>query len=269
MLSPVVARRVVLASIYPGVVAGNTDGLSVQFVGSGDAFGSAGRFQACISLRWSDAHALVDCGASSLIALKRLGLEPLSVDAILISHLHGDHFGGVPFLVLDQQFRRRERPLVVAGPPGLSERVLQAMEVLFPGSTQVQRRFELRVLELPERSAMQLGSLEVTAVPVVHASGAPAYGLRLRAAGKLVAYTGDTEWTDALVELAAGADLFIAEAYVFDKPVKYHLSYATFEQHRARLECERIILTHCSTDVLERRATVNAELAEDGLLISL
>lgn len=103
--------------------------LTVQFIGSGDAFGSGGRFQACISVRWGKAHLLLDCGASSLVAMKQVGLAPDSIDAVVVSHLHGDHFGGIPFLVLDQQFTRRERPLLVAGPPGVRQRVLDAMEV--------------------------------------------------------------------------------------------------------------------------------------------
>src|SRR5919204_495218 len=108
------------------------------FLGSGDAFGSGGRLQACISVRSEQAHVLLDCGASSLVAMKRLGVEPNSVDAVVLTHLHGDHFGGIPFLVLDGQFSRRERPLLVAGPPGTRERVVQAMEVLFPGSSGVE-----------------------------------------------------------------------------------------------------------------------------------
>ena len=244
-------------------------GVTVQFVGSGDAFGSGGRFQACISLRWAQAHVLVDCGATSLVGLKRLGVAPSSIDAVVVSHLHGDHLGGIPFLVLDQQFARRERPLLVAGPPGLQERVVEAMEVLFPGSSQVQRRFELRLLELPERTTVRVGPVEVTAVPVLHASGAPAYGLRLVAAGRVVAYSGDTEWTNALLELAADADLFICEAYPLERAIKYHLSYAVLEQHRARLRCRRLVLTHPSADLLDRRAEVDAQLAEDDLLLTL
>jgi ribonuclease BN (tRNA processing enzyme) len=198
-----------------------------------------------------------------------LGLNPSTIDAVVISHLHGDHFGGIPFLVLDQQFARRERPLLVAGPPGLRERVIQAMEVLFPGSAQVRRRFELRLLELPERTAVSVGPVEVNAIPVVHASGAPAYALRLRVGGRLVAYSGDTEWTDTLLEVAAGADLFVCEAYVFDKPIKYHLSYSALERHRERLRCRRLILTHASVDLLEHQATIHTEVAEDGLVLSI
>jgi ribonuclease BN (tRNA processing enzyme) len=239
--------------------------LTIQFVGSGDAFGSGGRFQACISLRWQQAHVLVDCGASSLIALKRLGLSPSTIDAVVISHLHGDHFGGIPFFVLDQQFARRERPLLLAGPPGLRQRVMQAMEVLFPGSSQAERRFELRLMELPERTPTAVGQAEITAIPVIHASGAAAYGLRVRAATRVVAYSGDTEWTDALVELAAGADVFICEAYAFQKAIKFHLSYATIREHRDRLQCGRLVLTHPSADLLGHQRDVEIELAHDGL----
>jgi ribonuclease BN (tRNA processing enzyme) len=243
--------------------------VTVQFVGSGDAFGSGGRFQACISVRSRDSHVLLDCGASSLVALRRLELQPESVDAVVVSHLHGDHFGGIPFLVLDQQFARRERPLLVAGPPGLHERLLRSMEVLFPGSSTVERRFELHCIELPERASTVVGPVEVTAYPVVHASGAPAYALRVACDGKVIAYSGDTEWAEVLIELSLGADLFICEAYTREKPVRYHLNYAALAQHRAQLACRQLVLTHMSAEVLARQAELDATLAADGLSITL
>ena len=243
--------------------------VTVQFVGSGDAFGSGGRVQACISVRSQDSHILLDCGATSLVALERLELKPESVDAVIVSHLHGDHFGGIPFLVLDQQFARRERPLLVAGPPGLRDRLPRAMEVLFPGSSEVKRRFELHLIELPERVPTVIGLVEVMAYPVVHASGATAYGLRLVCDGKVIAYSGDTEWTDVLVELSSGADLFICEAYMFEKPIRYHLSYAALADHRAQLACRQLVLTHMSADLLDRQAELDASLADDGLSLTI
>jgi ribonuclease BN (tRNA processing enzyme) len=83
----------------------------VTFAGSGDAFGSGGRYQACIHLRRAGhAPVLLDCGATSLSALKSLGLDPGEISTVFISHLHGDHFGGLPFLILDGQFTRRTGP---------------------------------------------------------------------------------------------------------------------------------------------------------------
>jgi ribonuclease BN (tRNA processing enzyme) len=243
--------------------------VQLQFLGSGDAFGSGGRFQACFMLRGMDGHVLIDCGASSLIAMKRAGVEPSEIGWVLLSHLHVDHCGGVPFLILDGQFSRRTRPLVVAGPPGLQNRIEAAMEVGFPGSTLMTRRFTTDFVELPERLTTQIGPALVTPFVVDHASGAPSYALRVEYGGKVIAYSGDTAWTEALVEVARGADMFICEAYFFDKDIKYHLNYRTLCQHRARLDCRQLILTHMSQDMLSHLSDVEFECAADGKIVVL
>jgi ribonuclease BN (tRNA processing enzyme) len=243
---------------------------TLTFLGSGDAFGSGGRFQACVYVQSDASRFLIDCGASSLIAMRRFGVEPNDVDAILISHLHGDHFGGLPFFILDSQLvSKRARPLVVAGPPGLEARVREAMEALFPGSSRVQQKFALEFVELPEAAPTALGAIEVTPYAAVHASGAPAYALRVRCDSKVIAYSGDTEWTDALVDVARDADLFICEAYYFEKQMKYHLDYRTLMAHREELRCRRLIVTHMSADMLSRLGDVEVECAEDGKGIEL
>jgi ribonuclease BN (tRNA processing enzyme) len=238
-------------------------------VGSGDAFGSGGRLQACIHVSAGGGAVLIDCGTSSLIGMSRLGLDPGEVAAVLLSHLHGDHFGGVPFLVLHGQFNRRARPLVVAGPPGVRDRVESAMEVFFPGSSRVSRRFPLGFVELQERVPHVVGPVTVTPYLVDHASGAPPFALRVQLGGKTITYSGDTAWTDSLVDAARDADLFVCEAYLFDRQVKYHLDYRTLERERARLTCRRIVLTHMSDDMLRRRAESAFECGEDGLSIEL
>jgi len=243
--------------------------ITVQFLGSGDAFGSGGRFQTCIYVQSEATRFLIDCGASSLIAMRQFAVDPSLVDTILLTHLHGDHFGGIPFFVLDGQFSRRTRPLVVAGPPGLQARVREAMEVLFPGSSQTEQRFTLEFVEMPEGMSTRIGSIEVTAYGVVHASGATPYALRIDCGTKVIAYSGDTEWTDALIQAAEGADLFICEAYFFEKKIKYHLDFQTLMEHRAELRCRRLILTHMNDDMLQRLGGVDIEWAEDGKSVVL
>jgi ribonuclease BN (tRNA processing enzyme) len=241
--------------------------VQLQFLGSGDAFGSGGRFQTCFLLRGGGGNMLIDCGASSLIALKRAAVDPEGIGWVLLSHLHLDHFGGVPFLILDGQFSRRTRPLIVAGPPGLQTRMAEAMEVCFPGSTRVTRRFSTELVELPERLSTPVGPARVTPFVVAHASGAPSYALRVEYGGKVIAYSGDTEWTDALLDAACGADVFICESYFFDKQIKFHLDYQTLRAHRDRIECRRIILTHMGPEMLGRLGEVEFECAEDGKII--
>ena len=238
--------------------------MKVRFLGSGDAFGSGGRFQTCIHLQSGTSQMLLDCGASSLIAMRRFGVEPQAIDTVILSHLHGDHFGGVPFLILDGQFKRRTRPLIVAGPPGVEARVRAAMEVFFPGSTGIERKFDTRFVELADRVTIEVGPARVTGFAVVHASGATPFALRVVAEDRIVAYSGDTEWTESLVDAARGADLFIVEALFYDKRVKYHLDLMTLLQHRARLDCRRLVVTHMGEDMQARLEGLAVEAAEDG-----
>jgi ribonuclease BN (tRNA processing enzyme) len=93
--------------------------------------------------------------------------------------------------------------------------------------------------------------------------------VRVECEGRTVAYSGDTEWTDALVKVATGADLFICEAYFFEKKVRFHLDYQSLLARKARLGCKRLILTHMSEDMLRRLPEVQAEWAEDGRTITL
>jgi ribonuclease BN (tRNA processing enzyme) len=244
--------------------------MRVRFAGSGDAFGSGGRWQTCIHLSGEGQVLLVDCGATSLVALKSQGLDPGAVDAVAVTHLHGDHFGGLPFLILDGQFSRRSAPLQVAGPPGIRARLAEAMEALFPGSSQAQRRFPVEVTELgTDGKAAGLGAATVRGWEVKHACGAPPLALRVELGGTSFVYSGDTEWTAVLAEAAHGADLFAVEAYTFDRPVRYHLDYRTLRAHLGEIRARRIVLTHMSAAMLTRLADADLPAAYDGMTADL
>lgn len=241
--------------------------IALQFVGSGDAFGSGGRLQTCISIHAADTRLLIDCGATALAGMNKLAIDPSSVDAIALTHLHGDHFGGIPFFILDAQFAKRERPLTIAGPKGMPLRVQTAMEVLFPGSWTTRRRFDVLFREYEPRIPIDVAGFAVRAFPVIHESGSPSYALRVERNGASIAYSGDTEWTDELIAVADGTDVFVCEAYFFEKHVKYHLDYATLRERRSLLRCERIVLTHVSADLLHRAADVSDIVATDGMTL--
>lgn len=244
--------------------------VEAQFVGSGDAFGSGGRFQTCIALRAPGDLFLVDCGASSLVAMRKLAIEPRDVSRILITHLHGDHFGGLPFFLLDAQLvSKRTAPLTIAGPPGLEARLKEAMEILFAGSSKVRPNFELSFVEMMPRTPTRIDGVVVTAFPAAHFSGAPSYSLRVEVAQKVFVYSGDTQWTDTLIEASHEADLFVCECYVFDKEVPLHNTYTTILEHRPRMTCKQIVLTHMSDDVLSRASEVELPMAEDGMRVAL
>lgn len=244
--------------------------VTVQFLGSGDLFGSGGRLQTCIFVDAGHTRFLLDCGTSALIGMRRWQVNPSNIETILITHLHGDHFGGLPFFLLEAQLvSKRVAPLTIAGPPGVGERTRQAMALFFPGSEQMRPNFNLQFVELPPHQPTWLGRLLVTPYPVVHPSGAPAYALRVECGGKTIAYSGDTGWTDSLISAAAQADLFICEAYFYDKKVKYHLDYQTLLAHGSALTCRRMMITHLSQELLDRLDSLQLEPAYDGKRVVL
>jgi ribonuclease BN (tRNA processing enzyme) len=240
----------------------------LQFVGCGDALGSGGRQNTCFHVTGERANFLIDCGASSLPALKRLGIDRDDIDMVLITHFHGDHFAGLPFLLLDAQFSRRTRPLVIAGPEGIEARLAQVMEALFEHSSKTKQRFELSVVALKPEQSRAFGAINVTPFAVVHGeSGGPFLAYRIEAEGRIIAYSADTVWTETLVAAGRDADLFVAEAYHYDKVVKNHLNLTTLEANLPRINPKRLVLTHMSDDMLARIGTLAHTTASDGLIV--
>jgi ribonuclease BN (tRNA processing enzyme) len=244
--------------------------MQVRFIGCGDALGSGGRFNTCFHVTGERANFLIDCGASSLVALKHYGITREAIDVILITHFHGDHFAGLPFLLLDAQFTRRSRPLIIAGPEGIETRLAQAMEALFENSSKTKQKFDLAIVTLKGEETKDFGTLKVTPFPVVHGeSGGPFLAYRIETEGRTIAYSADTEWTETLVPTARDADLFICEAYYYDRIVKNHLSLKTLEEHLPWIAPKTLVLTHMSDDMLSRTSTLPYTAASDGMTIEL
>lgn len=235
----------------------------VTFIGSGNAFADGGRSHACIHVSAPGVSLLLDCGGSSLPAIKR-EIDPEAIDAIAISHLHGDHFGGIPYLVVEQHFAGRTAPLAIGGPRGLPERLRAAESALYPDFfLKTKIRFAIRETALGA-SETELGGALVSALPVKHVAEAEPHGLRVRVGDKLIAYSGDATWSDELARVAKGADLFICDASFFDTDDPSHISYRTLMSQRDKLDCKRIVLTHLGAETLARIGELDIEHAVDG-----
>jgi ribonuclease BN (tRNA processing enzyme) len=247
--------------------------MRLTIIGSGDAFGSGGRHNTCFHLAAGGLTYLIDCGASAMPALKARGIDPNTIDAVILSHLHGDHFGGIPFLMLDAQYlSRRDRPLLFAGPPGTAARIPAAMEVFFANSSKTNYRFPWSISEIPIGEPTDVLGLRLLSAEVTHNSGAPSTALRLSDGTRTLSYSGDTQWTDALLPIAAGADLFIIECYDYQRELTGHLSWKTIKQRLADFKARRVMLTHMNPTMLAHLDEARAGgllVAEDGLMLDV
>ncbi len=244
---------------------GNT---KVTIIGCGDAFASGARLQSCFYIQAGHTNLLLDCGATAYYGIKKQGIDIADIDTIVISHFHGDHYGGVPFLLLEEAVRRRQQPLTIISPPTGHERITRLLDQLYPGSDVLGRLNLLFKTYIPG-SVLEADHLEITAFPVAHAAEALPHGLRVAAGGKVISFSGDTEWTPILIELARDADLFICECNFFDSEVEGHMNYKALKAYDDQLDYRQMVLTHFGPEMLANLNRVSHPCAEDGLEIVL
>ena len=244
--------------------------ITLHCIGTGDAFGSGGRLNSCYYLNSPEGQILLDCGCSSLIGMQNCGVVAAEIDTVIISHLHGDHFGGIPYLLLEGKYAsQRSKPLTLIGPPGLQQRVEAVSEAFYPGTLGNKYNFPVEYRLLDPKKTLQINSANIACFQVKHGRSKHAYGLRVETAGKVVSYTGDTEWTENLIPLSKGSDLLIAECFAYDQPRPSHLDYRTLLQHQERLGCRKLVLTHMGPEMLLRVGELELDTVNDGDIIEI
>ncbi len=242
----------------------------LTFVGTSDAFGAGGRRQSAILVRCaSGGGVLLDCGTTTGSGLNQLGIAIEEIDVILVSHFHGDHFGGIPLLLLAALYEeQRERPLAIAGPPGIEARVRALARAMGHG-LEGRDWFPIAFEELPAGRRCEVGPARVESFETHHSPDSVPHGLRIELGGPSIAYSGDTGWFDALPRRVAGADLFVCECTYHESGFEYHLSHEQLVEQRDRFDCGRLVITHLGHEMSQRRSSCDFEAADDGLTIKL
>jgi ribonuclease BN (tRNA processing enzyme) len=246
--------------------------MRVTVLGAGDAFCNGGRRQSGYFVETEGIGFLLDCGATTLLGLKALGIAAERIDFIAISHLHGDHFGGLPFLFLEYTYEKlRTKPLVILGPPGLEERVRTLHSTMYRELAARGIAFPLQFHEITPGEAENSHGVTILPFRVPHQEKDISLGYRATAGKKAILYSGDCGWNESLVTYSQGTDLFICECCYFATLTNFHVSYPQIAQahQQGQLGCKRLVLSHIGREVLERMDEVTIECAHDGLVLDV
>ena len=245
-------------------------GVQVTVLGAGDAFGSGGRRQSSYLVRGPSSVFLMDAGPTVLAGLKDAGERSDDIDFILLSHLHGDHFGGIPFMMMEYLYDcPRQRELVIAGPRGTEERVQDLFRAMYKEAAARGTPFPVRYQTLVADCSVTLGAVRIEPFAVPHQAREPSLGLKVRLDGKTILYSGDSGWTEEFVERTADVDLFLCECCYWETEVGFHINYPQFARNRSRIGARRVVLSHLGREVLCKLDRVKEECARDGLVIRL
>ncbi|MBV6645406.1 MAG: MBL fold metallo-hydrolase [Cyclobacteriaceae bacterium] len=240
----------------------------LKVLGSGDAFSSGARYCTSFLIGDDSGGALIDCGVTTLLRMKQLGIDANSINTIFVTHFHGDHYGGIPFLILSSTYEnKRDTPLTFVGPKGLKNQLIALQDALYPGTSDLFRELDLQFWEY-DGSKQTIDEFEYQAFPVKHSPPSMPHGLRLKWEEKTLSYSGDTEWSENLIDLADNSDLFICECNNYNVESPGHLSYRTILSKHYKFNSKRIMLTHMGPAVLERE-DLRFEKLEDGTTIDL
>jgi ribonuclease BN (tRNA processing enzyme) len=242
----------------------------VIFLGTGDAFSAGGRYQAAYLIQSAGSSMLLDCGPGTLGSLKRHDLPVASTDTVLLSHFHGDHFAGLPFLFLQFAIvEPRTKPLRIVGPPEVEQRVMLLFQAMYADSAAAQLPFKLQFIEARPGKDLVLDGVKIDPFVVPHQKHPQSYGYEIRSGARKIVYSGDTGWTEDLLVHSEDADLFICECSFFETRMETHLDYPRIAENLERFGSKRMVLTHLGHEVLKRSGEIDMELGKDGLVVTL
>ena len=237
--------------------------IELLFLGSGNAF-APGRAYGSFLV---DDQILFEATPTTLPAIKELNIPLEDIQYIFISHFHGDHCFGLPFIFLDHYFiTKRKKPLTIIGPKGLKKLSFTLIDLAFPNTRKrYSQTFPLNILEVSPGKEYSLKTMTFKVFKMSHGK-THNLGFSLAYKKKRLFYSGDTGPSPSLLELLQGANIAVLEMTSIDDDYPFHLNLENILEIRKQLPPKTpLILTHLPA--LTRRQSKAMEQNPYGVLL--
>ena len=247
---------------------------TLTFLGTADAFNAGGRGNSCYLIEDSLGCYSVDFGPTALLKCQILGVNLNDLDGVFITHLHGDHIGGIAMLLVHLEFvLERTRPLVIAGPPGVEERLSLLNQSAYPSVMQRGLSYAVNFVQWEVPGTIEVLGRTVSAIRAKHDKLAVATSLRVERGGQTICFSGDTGWQPELAALTQGANIFVCECSMHHPDYWGHLSVDELVSVRDQLHVDNLYLSHLSdasrAAATAQLAALRAHIADDGLVVTV
>lgn len=223
--------------------------LDLRFIGSGNAFAPGG-------LCWNgfvvNERYLFEAPPQALMALNRLQIDPNALEAIVLSHQHGDHTFGLPFLLLHFEYMGRTRPIRIIAPAEAAIAIRQACDLAYPGVIADSSKYGIEWITPAPGETVRVSEMELRALSMKHDPKlAECFGYDCRLAGRRLGYTGDTALCDSVFELARASEVLVSECSSRAESIPVHMNLRDdMPKVRARMRPDaHLVLTHINADV--------------------
>ena len=238
--------------------------MQVHFLGVGEACDPERFNTSLLVVSGSKNHyILLDCGFTTPHRYFADCSDPNQLDALWVSHFHGDHFFGIPLLLLRFWEMERSKPLLLVGQPGLEEKVKNILDLAYPAFLG-RLQYALQYHEIEDGQSLHVGGFFWQAAVTEHSQ--PCLALKLSADGKSVFYSGDGRPTVASISLAQGCNLVVHEAYRVVGQTANHGSLAECLNLARQTGCEKLAIVHVAHYERERkRMEISRLVQESGL----
>lgn len=243
--------------------------MEIKTIGTGAI--SAEERSACTLV---DNKILVDCGNGIVKTLLEQNVDIDQIDTLLITHLHGDHFLDIPFLIMQRNFDTASNELNVYCPAGTTEAVAQLIKIAYADIsdwTVLRDKAKVKFIEFNSLDNQEVTEgYFVDSYIVSHGNIRPAYGFTIRHRDKVVGFSGDTAYCDSVERILENSDVAVLDS-IFIESTEKHMGAHDIEK-LAKKYNKKIIPTHMATparEYLREKKLDNVVIARDGQVIKI